>query len=342
MRKLLVLLLFATSLSALPVVTGVTPSSAPAAGGTTVTITGTGFETCPICSPPLPPNVRFGDVDALSVIIGTDKTLVVTVPPHLPATVDITVEQWNGDATLRDAFTYTGPIGQEFDRVLLPLFVPPIDGAFGSRFVTELRLSNPGDFRSAFLFGLQPRCVVSACVTPDGSEFPYEIASGESIQPNQFEYTGNPGRFVYIAKSGPEVQANLRVFDSSRSAFNFGTEMPVVHEREFTGKPIKLLGVPLDARFRNTLRIYGTQAMSVIVSYGTEAHVVQLTPGRDLFDPAYRDYSAFPVGTGTIDVTVEPFLTPPDAEAQPAERIWAFISVTNNDTQLITTITPQR
>ena len=345
MKKLLVLLLATASLSAAPVISTISPTSGPAAGGTTVTITGSGFEPCAICSPPLGPFVKFGGVEAPPVTILNDTTILVTAPPHLPGTVDLTFEQWNGTLTLPNAFTYTGTFEDSFERVLLPLFTPPVTGAFGSRFVTELRAANGASDTTAyaFAFGVQPLCARSGCrLAGDPWLQPLMVRPGSVVQPLEVLYDGNPGRFVYLPAPSSELAMNVRVYDSSRSAFNFGTEMPVVHDREFTTVPVKLLGVPLDARFRNTLRIYAKQATTVVVSYGTESHVVELTAGRDLFDPAYGVYSAFPVGTGFLDVTVAPFVSAPPMVPNQPDPIWAFVSVTNNDTQLITTITPQR
>jgi hypothetical protein len=318
-------------------------NTGPTSGGTTVTIRGTGFESCPICSPPIPPAVYFGGVFANTVGGESDTTLVVETPPHLPLTVDVTVEQWNGNARKQDAFTYTGPVTNAYERVLLPLFTPPVEGAFGSEFHTELRLANTISSDPAFVFGLAPVCRVSACLSPDFSD-PLRLEARESTDSRQVELTGKPGWFLYIPVSDMEkVALNLRVFDVSRSAQNFGTEMPIVTQHEFSPRPITLLGVPTDPRFRNTLRIYSTEAQPVIVSFGNEEHEIMLTPGANVFEPAYATFSSFPAGTFPIDVTISlppPVVTLPVVDSR--RPFWAFVSVTNNETQLITTISPQR
>jgi hypothetical protein len=69
-----------------------------------------------------------------------------------------------------------------------------------------------------------------------------------------------------------------------------------------------------------------------------EEHVVPLHAGAAPFLPSFAIFSDFPeitelpTGVHTVRVVVEP----PDS----GEPIWAFITVTNNDTQQITTITP--
>jgi hypothetical protein len=55
------------------------------------------------------------------------------------------------------------------------------------------------------------------------------------------------------------------------------------------------------------------------------------------FDPAYAQFSDFPSNVGEISVVLTP---PAPGEAGFATPYWAFLSVTNNDTQFITTIRP--
>jgi hypothetical protein len=66
---------------------------------------------------------------------------------------------------------------------------------------------------------------------------------------------------------------------------------------------------------------------------------MSLTGSSDPFEPAYASFADFPVDAGTVRVTitVDPIITLLPVEVP----IWAFITVTNNDTQAITTITPQ-
>ena len=343
MNRVFAVLLFALtafSLAGQPVITNITPSSGTTAGGTVVTITGSGFSICDICSPPIPPQVNFGGTPAAVELINANTLRVIT-PAHLPGTVGVSISQHNGYATRARAFTFTGTIEQGFHRVLLPLLTGPVQGAFGSRFITELRLANSSTTQTAIFFGLLPVCHLSACIFFDPLEQPWHIMPSGSEEPGWFEHRGTPGAFLYIPKSSPRIEANLRVYDETRSALNFGTEIPVVHDRELSTMPIKLLGVPLDPRFRNTLRIYGTAEMTVVVSYGGVSQQVTLRAGETLLDPAYAQVSGLTGETRIVDVTIAgqyDAVMPID----PLPRFWAFISVTNNETQLISTITPQR
>ena len=81
-----------------PVVTSITPSSGPSAGGTSVTINGSNFNSS---------TVTFGSVPA-SITSNTGSQMVVTSPPGT-GTVDVIVTNAGGSSTTGDAdrFTYT-------------------------------------------------------------------------------------------------------------------------------------------------------------------------------------------------------------------------------------------
>lgn len=343
MKRLLAVLLFAaTSATAQQelTITSITPTSGPAAGGTDVTIRGTGFQACPRCSPPLnPPQVSFGGVYSENVQVLDENTMVVTTPAHLPSIVNVTVEQFSKTATLPGAYTFTHPVNVGFDRILLPIFLRPVEGQFGSLFSTRLRLANSSYIEPTPVFGLTPFCALSACIPFDPMAGPMTIPPGQVL--DNFEYTGNPGAFLYVAKGSPEVIANLRVFDLGRNQFNYGTEIPVVRADEFTLRPFRLLGVPGNPQFRNTLRIYAEAETSVTVTIDDMAWHVPLRPGVNVLDPAYAQFTDFPVGNFDYDVWIIPSTTVPPLPGLPAPGVWAFISVTNNETQLITTISPQ-
>jgi hypothetical protein len=224
------------------------------------------------------------------------------------------------------------------ERILLPLLTPPVHGAFGSEFHTKLRIYNHFD-DAIDLTGIAPVCNLSACPTPSTS-------IGPESEVDDIELSGSPGRFfTVLASHARHLSFHLRVSDVTRAALNFGTEIPVVRENEMTTGTLHLIGVPADARFRKTLRIYATEGTFLWVSFtdGVETilRTVVLAPGRDAFEPAYAMISDFPTfasGAKQITVTIEP---PPLLHPLPQPPYWAFVSVTNNETQVITTITPQ-
>lgn len=91
------------SYEAVPTVTGVSPTSGPTTGGSTVTLTGTALGTTT--------SVRFGAVAATQVVRVSATTLRVTTPAAAIGTVDVRVTTPGGTsaATTRTRFTYQAP-----------------------------------------------------------------------------------------------------------------------------------------------------------------------------------------------------------------------------------------
>lgn len=86
-----------------PTVSAVTPDSGPAAGGTTVTISGTGFNGTP--------GVWFGGYPATNVAVVNATTITATSPAG-SGTVDVTVTTGGGTSatSAADRFTYDAPL----------------------------------------------------------------------------------------------------------------------------------------------------------------------------------------------------------------------------------------
>jgi hypothetical protein len=88
-----------------PAITAISPASGPTAGGTTVTIIGSGFTGAT--------KVAFGSVPATSFNVVSDTTVTAVSPAQGAATYDISVTAPGGtSATVSaDAYTYQAPIG---------------------------------------------------------------------------------------------------------------------------------------------------------------------------------------------------------------------------------------
>ncbi|EXU66553.1 cell surface protein [Streptomyces sp. PRh5] len=84
-----------------PYIGSLTPGSGPTAGGTTVTITGTGLATTQ--------TVRFGTT-AVVPTIDSDSQITVATPPQPPGTVPVVVTAIGGVAD-DEVFTYTATPG---------------------------------------------------------------------------------------------------------------------------------------------------------------------------------------------------------------------------------------
>ena len=297
------------------------------------------------------PSVSFGGVPAPLVSLANEHTLQVVTPPHLPGPVDVKVTIWDGStATLNNGFHFAGenPYA-ESERILLPLLTPPVRGAFGSEFHTEFRAMNKGTIEEVQISGLQPFCNLITCIPWDPAD-PLGIRE-TPLGPDGFQVTmnGTPGRFVYVPDAQvPSIAMNLRVHDATRSTMNFGTEIPIVRERDFVRDMIVLPGVPGDEHFRKTLRIYATQPVTLIVSYGTTERFEQISrveqaAGENVFEPAYAQLGNLPntAGSYTVMISTDTCNLGAPCPGIGETDFWAFISVTNNETQLISTITPQ-
>jgi hypothetical protein len=87
-------------------VSGVNPTSGPTAGGTSITVSGTGFAAGA--------TVTLGGTAATNVVVSNSTTITATTPAHAAGTVDVVVTNSNGQSGGKlGAFTYTAPAGGE-------------------------------------------------------------------------------------------------------------------------------------------------------------------------------------------------------------------------------------
>jgi hypothetical protein len=318
----------------------ITPDTA--APGEKVLIEGVGVDAvCPLIHCAFL-SVFFGAVEAESVEEIGDQQLLVTVPQG-SGRVDVRVELRYGDpVTFPGGFTYDFH-DTESDRVVVPLnFAGP--GAQGSQWTTDLRLRNDGPVGVDVLPPLFPS------LPPTQAIEPYIPAGGRV----QFETTGRDGGAFLHATRGLEKQLTYvsHVRDLSRSTTDLGAEMPLVRAED-TARTIRLLDVPVETRYRARLRVYnyddgnGREVAVTILSRQGAVLVttdVTLSGFEDCFDPpclaerpafAVLDLDQIPAlrGHNLVDITLDSWTGD--------GRIWAFVSVTNNETQAVTLYTPQ-
>ncbi len=241
-------------------------------------------------------------------------------------------------------------------RVLLPIVTSSTPGALGSQWRTDFSLFVDGDVRT-FFFPLSFPCRITCLIPSLTGEF---APLRETWQPSLRSGGPNPGLLLrFDAARAAEVSFALRVRDLSRDAEDFGTELPVVRDSDLFATRIHLLDVPFNTRFRQTLRIYdpdasGSSRVRVRV-YGlspvkdllldevvTLSTFERLEPTQNLGLPALPGFVQYDLGSKiprlsdyrTGRVEIEPVTS--------GLRFWAFLSVTNNTTQRVTLITPQR
>ena len=320
--RALLLLAFAAPINAQVAVSTITPASGNVSGGELVHIHGEH-----LLGPALPcaafPTttcftfVKFGGVLGSLVTVTNDEIVAVT-PPHAAGSVDVEVNiPQNADLTIANGYRYDDPLPSDTMRFLVPVAINTA-GAFASSWVSELAVTNenagPVTIAGATIAG-----GTTALLTPPSS---------------------NTGAFVLVPRSAAaNVTMSLHVRDTSRDAEGFGTEIPVVPETQF--RPFVVLnGIPSDARFRNLLRIYGYGGLfaHATVTLRDDASGVELK--TETVD--FSDYAQLPLDTlaGHSRLRAEISATQPASPLVPAPPLWAFVSVTNNDTQQVTTITP--
>lgn len=349
------ILFVATAVSAQLHIVSISPTSAPVTGGMPVMIQLSGeVMVCPILPPG--PQVIF-DTTPVNLEFVDGNTIRAIAPPHAAGTVDIRIEICgNPELVARNAFTYFLPVPPDpasFERVLLPaFFFGP--GANGSQWVSTARVFNDGKTTVEManpLFEGDPVCPAVCGCSARKDLKPREtgsICSG-------FAYPG--GLILYAPRSASnDLHYNLRIRDVSRSAEGAGTEVPVVRESGLRDKVV-LLNIPSEGRFRTALRIFdvlgrdGVQVRMQIFREGAPdgAYVDRIVtlsqPIRDIvFDP----FPSFPAYAYVPNPVLEvPIAAPIAGEFRieltplaPLEKFWAFVSITNNDTQQVTLVTP--
>ncbi|MBK5260769.1 MAG: hypothetical protein JJE51_14360 [Thermoanaerobaculia bacterium] len=236
---------------------------------------------------------------------------------------------------------YTQP---PYERILLPLAPGEVTGGLGSRWLVELVGRNRAD------------------VTLDISDKPASGCAGTcGIQPRftfgspVYRENPNTGTFIYVGAPGRDkVSFSLRVRELSRSAETWGVAIPVVRERDFSGGLMSLIDVPTTAGFRTSLRVYDFQGVS-------GAEVRMRIYNLEDYDPLIDDIITLthaPDGRPDTPSTPASFMIADLVAAFPqlaslkrgvriellpvtaGTTIWAYASITHNETQWVTLVLP--
>jgi hypothetical protein len=234
-------------------------------------------------------------------------------------------------------------------RLLVPISLgTPVQGGFGSVWTTQLSVVNTSD-RAVFMGTSDCNPVV--CDPP-----PAPIAANVTLKFSINNPFGTRGGYIYIdGDVAGDFHATLRVQDLSRQAETWGTTIPVVAETEFRSRKFSLLDVPVAPQFRNTLRIYGlegTRPASVVVRTfasvpnpgSTLTHdelrserTVIMVPTSDRY-PSYAEISDLTPAAAADDPV---YAVRVELEPLGGAAVWAFDSVTHNQTQHVTVIAPR-
>ena len=360
----LTLLLLATASGAAPVITGLSTTTGFRYGTTKVVITGSGFsDTTVVCIDitGCPVQVFAGNIPAyvreihptyLVVYINPNTNGEEPVPFGTRVPIRVVVPG-KGEATWPQFTFYdTANSIENYTQYLVPVTGEVIAGANGSRWTGELTLFNAWLYRGVILgpFNepghLSPVLPMETDLGPRRTEKPTLYGSG-----------AGGGAFIYIPNPLVwAVQKSLRVRDLSQNASSWGTELPVVPATD-ASTFVTLLDVPTDPKYRATLRIYhwsgGEEGSEVsvyapnreepIARYNVRATSVNAFDDPAPLYPAYAQIDlltpAIRAAGPTVRVEIDNYAS---RVSPPPPPIWAFISITNNETQQVTAITPQQ
>lgn len=330
--------LTAITVAAEPRVDTIEPSTGPVTGGTYVLISGSDLKGFALGCPGIDcsDNVQFGGQYG-TLLAATDTQWVVNTPPHAAGVVDVVVNvAGRAKITITGGFRYGEPSDGDLVRLLIPIAGRAL-GAFGSDWRSDVTMHNASE---EIVSPQGPTCnpfILAPCV-------PVIIYPHQTVHVTLYPANGTPGAIVRVPRRlANDIDVQARVQDISRQAQTWGTAIPVVHETDFR-RVVRLHAVPTDSRFRDTLRIYGyIHGGSTKVRIINEAlNAVIASADVDLAN--YPDPNSYPpfaqiaslrdtfpqiAAFETVGVEVE------------SDLVWAFVAVTNNETQHVTIIAPE-
>jgi hypothetical protein len=168
---------------------------------------------------------------------------------------------------------------------------------------------------------------------------------------------GGLGEFVFVrSEDAQKIRMNSRVWDAARETETAGSEIPIAREDDFVSTPIHILGIPVGSQYRHTLRIYDldghANARVRVRIYANDETIsrtsteMTLTLDPDAFAtttdflstrPASIQLDPLQLGSLSGASTMHIEVTPIDEGV----RLWSFVSVTNNETNHVTTFSGQ-
>ena len=241
------------------------------------------------------------------------------------------------------------PNPDDFNRYLIPVIGRDLPGANGSIWSAEWTVLNFNSTTADLIFSpgesIPPRTTRRPVINPRGD--------------------GSDGAYVYVPKNRDSyVGMSLRVRDLSKNATSFGTEIPIVGDDDYTNPTrdqLFLVDVPTDPKFRATLRLYGAseapQEVRVTVISSTTGAVIEeymvllqgiihVVPEPFPKHPAYAQLDplspAVRAAGERVHIALFSFGSSPAISPPPVIPTWGFVTITDNETQQVTTVTPQK
>ncbi|HEY2325719.1 MAG TPA: hypothetical protein VGJ82_22880 [Thermoanaerobaculia bacterium] len=217
----------------------------------------------------------------------------------------------------------------DYERTLVPV-AGRTAGLYGSEWTATV--SGYADFGTNFVVPYCTRGIIC------GDEYFLKGAT-----PSTFAVNAQvSGSFLYVLKTAVDnVDLVVHVRDDAHPA-DSNVDLPVVRARDFHPN-IRLLDVPIASSVRSMLRVYGDHAGTVTVrtldASGNQIGTTSLQLAGDfvangfVITPATAALPVYFDGQSSVML---------DITSDTGAPIWAFVSVTNNDTQHINVIVPFR
>jgi hypothetical protein len=234
----------------------------------------------------------------------------------------------------------------DFEPILLPVsLAQSAPGAFGSIWATDFWVAAVGGVRLRQTERCQPCLPEIVFMNGTFHGVAFGTFPGET-----------PGELIWLKRAdAANARFNLRIRDLSRESQTWGTEIPVVRESQYSTTAINLLNVPLDSRFRVTLRAYDPDVHQhasfrfdfrdmqggALLASRTVA-VVYKQSGEFAFPRVAACAQLGDLRGSVPEIANQDIVRVDVSSVDEATRFWAFASVTNNETQHVTLITPQQ
>ena len=239
---------------------------------------------------------------------------------------------------------------EAYERVVIPVGEVRQSGAFGTTWRLDAWVFNSTDDRVTLSQG-RPVCTI---MCSGGRPSVKPGVSRIELFDNIFSNAPN-GMFLHFPREHSEdltfhVRLVLETPDGDRPS----VEIPIIRERDFRTAPIVLLDVPNNPDRRVMLRVYEATGerpvaarIRVLPLEGVDAiadRIMFLAPGTAVGDdfPTHTGVAQVPLAD-LIDLSSAPERLRIEVTASTPEDLplWAFASITENDTQHVTLITPQ-
>lgn len=268
------------------------------------------------------------------------------VPAGTRADVRVVVEG-EGEVTARDRFTFEDAADtmENYTAYIVPFTGEIVPGANGSRWTGELTLFNGAPYEVGVIGAFDHPHVL----TPPHPPY-LELAPRSTKKLTLYGSGVSAGAFLYVPWPADDVvKKSLRVRDLSQNATSWGTEVPLVSHEEAQAL-ITLIDIPTDARYRATLRIYhwseGRYSARVKIYAPDRVEPVEqlfvqsFSPAGDSEPSRYPAYSQVDLLTPNVRAAGPAIRVEVDHVGErvspPPPPLWAFVSVTSNDSQQVT------